>query len=109
MNSSRHSSKTKIVISPLSQIFGKPMLGMWLTSLMVLGSAIGVVYTKHLHRSRHIQLQQLQNTRDKLHVEWTQLLLEKGTLGSDVQVEKIAREQLRMIIPPPNQVAVIKP
>ena len=77
--------------------------------LLVMGSAVGVVYTKHVNRNRHIQLQQLQNTRDKLHVEWTQLLLEQGTLGSDVRVEKVAREQLGMIVPPSNQVVVIKP
>ena len=109
MNSSRHQPTSKTYISPFSEIFGRQMLGVWLMSLLVLGSAIGVVYTKHIHRSRHIQLQQLQNTRDKLHVEWTQLLLEQGTLGSDVQVEKVAREQLRMNIPSSNQMAVIKP
>jgi len=77
--------------------------------LLVIGSAVGVVYTKHVNRNRHIQLQQLQNTRDKLHVEWTQLLLEQGTLGSDVRVEEVAREQLGMIAPPSDQMVVIKP
>lgn len=109
MSSTCHPSTAKACISPFFQIFEKQMYGVWLVSLLVLGSAIGVVYTKHLYRNRHIQLQQLQNARDKLHVEWTQLLLEQGTLGSDVQVEKVAREQLRMIMPPPNQMAVIKP
>ncbi len=104
----RHQPKF-LKLSPVSRILERRVLGIWLLGLVVLGSALGVVYTKHLYRNRHIQLQQLQNTRDKLHVEWTQLLLEQGTLGSDVQVEKIAREQLGMIIPPPNQMAVIKP
>lgn len=98
-----------LVMSPFSYLMKKHLIGLWILSLLVLSSAMGVVYTKHLHRGLHIQLQQLQKERDKYHVEWTQLLLEQGTLGSDQRVEKVAREQLGMIIPPPNQIVVIKP
>ncbi len=93
----------------ISQSFNRQLLGLLLLGGLVLSSAIGVVYIKHLNRSLHIQLQQLQGFRDKLHIEWTQLLLEQGTLGSDVRVEKIAREQMGMIIPSSNQIIVIKP
>lgn len=95
--------------SPLKQLWsGYPLLIGFL-SLVVLGTAIAVVLAKHLHRGFNIQVQQLQSTRDALHVEWTQLLLEQGTLGSDVRVEKIAREQLEMIIPTPSQMMVVRP
>lgn len=80
-----------------------------LSVLLVLGSALTVVYTKYLNRNLHIQLQQLQEFRDQLHVEWTQLLLEQGTLGADVRVEKIAQKQLGMIFPTQNEITVIKP
>lgn len=83
------------------------MLG--LLVFLILISALGVVATKHFNRSLHIQLQRLQNSKDKLHVEWTQLLLEQGTLGSDVRVEQIAREKLGMITPVPSQMVVIRP
>lgn len=76
---------------------------------LVLGSALGVVFTQHFHRSLHIQLQMLQKSKDKLHEEWTRLLLEQGTLGSDLRVEQIAREKLGMTIPNPNQMVVIRP
>jgi cell division protein FtsL len=109
MNFAQYQTRTTVRISALAQIFEKRTVEIWLLGALVLGSALGVVYSKHLYRSRHIQLQQLQNTRDKLHVEWTQLLLEQGTLGSDVQVEKIAREQLGMIMLSPKQMVVIKP
>ena len=98
-----------LVLSPFAYLMNKRLLGLWVLGLLVLSSAISVVYAKHLHRGLHIQLQQLQQERDKYHVEWTQLLLEQGTLGSDLRVEKVAREQLGMIIPPPNQIVVIKP
>jgi cell division protein FtsL len=78
-------------------------------SVLVLSSAIAVVYIQYLNRNLHIQLQQLQESRDRLHIEWTQLLLEQGTLGSDIRVEKIAREHLDMLLPSPNKVLVIKP
>lgn len=86
-----------------------PQLGLGLLIFLVLSTAMGVVYTKHFNRSLHIQLQQLQDTKDKLHVEWTQLLLEQGTLGSDVRVEQIARDKLEMIVPVPSQMVVIRP
>jgi cell division protein FtsL len=89
-------------------MFGQ-QLGFGLLALLVLSSAMGVVYTKHFNRTLHIQLQQLQNTKDKLHEEWTQLLLEQGTLGSDVRVEQVAREKLGMIVPPPSQMVVVQP
>ena len=84
-------------------------LGFSILACLVLSSALAVVYTKHRNQSLHIQLQHLQNTRDALHVEWTQLLLEQGTLATDVRVERIAREQLGMVIPSPNQTVVIAP
>ncbi len=70
---------------------------------------MGVVYTKYLNRNLHIQLEALQNARDNLHIEWTQLLLEQGTLASDLRVEKIARERLDMIIPANKDIVVVQP
>ena len=109
MINSEASSSIWFDLGLISQTFSRQFLGLLLLGGLVLSSAIGVVYIKHLNRSLHIQLQQLQGLRDKLHIEWTQLLLEQGTLGSDVRVEKTAREQLGMIIPSSNQVVVIKP
>lgn len=77
--------------------------------LCVLSSALAVVVSKHLNRRLHIQLQQLQQARDALHIEWSRLLLEQGTLGSDARVEQVAREQLGMTVPAANQIMVLKP
>ncbi len=94
---------------PLVELLPRGSMSVLLLGLLVLGTALGVVYTKYLNRNLHSELQQLQATRDQLHVEWTQLLLEQGTLGSDVRVEKVARETLGMITAPSNQIVVIKP
>lgn len=95
--------------NPIIQLFEKRDLSIMILSFLVLSSALGVVYTKYLNRNLHIQLEQLQDARDNLHVEWTQLLLEQGTLASDLRVEKIAREKLGMVIPSPKEIVVIQP
>lgn len=102
-------NQNRLVANPLAQLFKKRDLKMIFLSLLVLSSALGVVYTKYLNRNLHIQLEALQNSRDNLHVEWTQQLLEQGTLASDLRVEKIAREKLGMIMPSNKEIVVIQP
>lgn len=97
------------VSNPIVQLVEKWDFKIAILGILVLGSALGVVYTKYLNRNLHIQLEQLQNARDNLHVEWTQLLLEQGTLASDVRVEKIAREKLGMVVPSNKEIVVIQP
>jgi len=94
---------------PLEALFSVPALGICFLMIGLLLSAMAVVVSKHLDRSLHIRLQQLQKTRDDLHVEWSRLLIEQGTLGSDPRVEQIAREQLKMIVPATNQIQVMRP
>lgn len=98
-----------IAETPLGLLFKKRDLKLILLGFLVLSSALGVVYTKYLNRNLHIQLELLQDTRDNLHVEWTQLLLEQGILASDLRVEKIAREKLEMIVPSTKEIVVIQP
>lgn len=96
-------------LSPLDPLFSFTQILVMLLMIGVLGSAIAVVYTQHLNRSLHIQLQHLHEMRDALHVEWSQLLLEQGTYGSDVRVEKVAQDTLKMKLPTPEQIRVIRP
>lgn len=105
------SSKTssKALRGPLEALFSIPALGMSFLMICLLFSAMAVVVSKHLDRSLHIRLQQLQKNRDDLHVEWSRLLLEQGTLGSDPRVEQIAREQLGMRLPTANHIQVMRP
>lgn len=94
---------------PLNPLFSFKVLGLSVFMLCVLGSAMAVVYIKHLNRKLHIELQQLQQSSDNLHVEWSKLLLEQGTLGSDVRVEQVAVDQLNMVLPKHDEIMVIKP
>lgn len=101
---------TRVVeLKPFLYLIQSSGLKLWVLGLLVLSSAIGVVYSKHVGRNFHTQLQELYNERDKLHVEWTQLLLERGALGADMRVEKIAREELGMRFPLQDEIVMIKP
>lgn len=76
--------------------------------LSVVSSAIGVIYTKHTARQLLAELQSLQQRRDELHAEWTQLLLEQGTWATNARVDRIARERLNMWMPPAGEIKVLR-
>jgi len=109
MFSTANAHKTIALARPLPYLIQQSLLSMFVLGLLVLSSAIGVVYIKHLYRNFHTQLQSLRDQRDKCHIEWTQLLLEQSALASDMRVEQIARNELGMIFPAPDKIVIIRP
>ena len=75
----------------------------------VLGSSLGVIYAKHEARSRFNELQQLTKARDDLDIEWAQLQLEQSTWATHGRVERVARDELRMVIPQAGDLRVVEP
>lgn len=75
---------------------------------MVFVSAIALVLVRHQSRQSFIEWQVLQQERDRLNVEWGQLQLEESTWARPARIEAVAREQLKMIAPPIEQVIIIK-
>jgi cell division protein FtsL len=94
---------------PLPYLMQQSLWSVFFVGLLVLSSAMAVVYIKHLYRNVHTQLQNLRDQRDQLHIEWTQLLLEQSALASDMRVEQIARDELGMIFPAPDKIVIIRP
>jgi cell division protein FtsL len=86
-------------------------IAMWLglVALLVVttGSATGVIYSTH--KSRHLlnDLQQLEQRRNELQVEWGQLLLEQSSLVSQGRIENVAIAELGMKIPATENVVVM--
>lgn len=80
-----------------------------LVALLVVttGSATGVIYSTH--KSRHLlnELQQLEQQRNELQVEWGQLLLEQSSLVSQGRIENVAIAELGMKIPATENVVVV--
>ena len=58
--------------------------------VMVLASALGVVYGKQEARNRFSELQKLTTARDDLDIEWGQLQLEQSTWATQGRVERVA-------------------
>jgi len=87
----------------------KRMLLPALLSLLVLGSALGVVYAKHQSRKLFVQLTELQQARDAMNVEWGQLQLELSTWATQGRIEQAARQRLHMTQVKFDEVVIVKP
>lgn len=77
--------------------------------VLVIGSALGVVYTRHESRGVAIHLGELEGDRDALIAEWSRLQLEQAWLADAGQVESKAREELGMQDPLETHILVVKP
>lgn len=84
-------------------------VGVAVLILALFCSALGLIWMRHHNRQLFIELQQLQQQQDNLNQEWTQLQLEQSTWAQQHRIETIAREQLQMISPEPQEISIIRP
>jgi len=77
--------------------------------VLLLVSAVGVVWSRHETRSLFIQLQGLHAQRDGLDIEWGQLKIEQSAWSTHGRVEQTARASLKMVIPKPDEVRLVQP
>jgi cell division protein FtsL len=82
------------------------LLFLW---VLLFGSAVAVVWSRHETRSLFIELQALSADRDALDIEWGQLKLEQSAWSTHGRVEQTARVDLRMVIPRPDEVRIVTP
>ena len=75
----------------------------------VIGSALGIVYTRHESRRHSVELGQLEDQRDAYIAEWSRLQLEQAWLADASNVESKASEQLGMRAPEETLILVIEP
>ncbi len=69
--------------------------------------AVGVIYTKHLNRQKHIELSQIQSSLDQLDIEWSRLQIEESTFSEHGLIEAVAAQRLEMVFPEGQSVVVI--
>ena len=89
------------------------MKGPWLLFdgmllIAMLTSAIAVVWSRNESRELFMRLTVQQNQRDALNVEFGRLELEQATWADPARIEQVARRQLGMINPPPQDIRVIR-
>lgn len=82
----------------------------WLAFLTLLAAgtltALSVVYTTYESRQLLNSLQDLERQRNRLQIEWGQLLLEQSSLVTQGKVEDTAIAELGMEVPDMNKVVV---
>jgi cell division protein FtsL len=79
---------------------------LWLGTL---ASAAGVIYCKHRARDLFVELESLNVERDRLEMEWGQLQLEQSAWSTHAFVERVANTRLKLSIPAPSSVQIVKP
>jgi cell division protein FtsL len=84
-------------------------LGFGLLILVLLVSALSVIYSKYQSRLIFIEIQKQERELDQYEVEWGQLQLELTTLAEQNRVEQVAREQLKLVMPVREEIIYIKP
>lgn len=75
--------------------------------LVMLATALGVVWTRHESRVLFVELQALNGERDELNIEWGRLQLEQATWAEASRIERLARDELNMQTPAQDDVVVI--
>ena len=69
--------------------------------------ALSLVTSRHDARRLFVELEREQARARQLETEYGQLQLEQSTWGMPARVEKIARENLRMQLPPAARVEIV--
>ena len=76
--------------------------------LLVLSSAVSVVYSRHENRKMFVVLQEMREQRDDMNVEWGKLQIEQSTWATHSRVASKATSQLDMIVPKTENVRMIE-
>ena len=74
----------------------------------VMGSAFGVIYSKHQSRKLFVEVQQLHKQIDELNIEWGRLQLEQSAWSAHGRIERIARKKLNMKLPMADEIVYIQ-
>ena len=77
--------------------------------IMLMLSAIAVIYSKYQSRLIFIEIQKKEKELDDYEVEWGQLQLELTTLTEENRIEVDARNRLLLTLPAQNKIIYIKP
>jgi cell division protein FtsL len=107
--SSTGNAGTPAVASSVDAAVPLVQLAVLLCLLLVLGSALSVVYLAQHSRLLFAELEGSRKAQYELDSQWNRLILERSTLLSPANIERVASKKLAMVLPPPAEVVVVKP
>lgn len=93
------------VLAYISEVIHSPCSLILLAALV---SALSLIYVSNTARDLRAEMHQATVTRDQLHVQWQQLLIEKGTWIMQARVQATAERRLHMMIPDRKSIVVIQ-
>jgi cell division protein FtsL len=76
--------------------------------LVLVACALSLVTSRHQARKLRVEVEREVARSRAYEVEYGQLQLEQSTWGMPARIEKIARENLRMLLPPSARVEVVE-
>lgn len=100
----------KLQQASLLQVISKDirrLRGLLVLSLLVLCTALMVVYMTHLNRELMAEREQLLQQRDALDVEWRHLVIEQSALAEHSRIEQLAQRNLSMQRPSEAQEVLV--
>lgn len=78
-------------------------------SVILLITALAVIYSKHYSRLIFIEIQKQERLLDQKEVEWGQTQLELTTFSEQTRVELVARQKLKLKTPEREKIVYLKP
>ncbi len=79
-----------------------------LVALILILSALAVIYNSFVNRHLAHEWQALGNSHTQLQEEYGRLMLEYSTLAAPSRIEVLARDELNMIFPDKNNTRIIE-
>ncbi len=76
-------------------------------AMLTLISALSLVYVTNSVRTLNAEVQQSLDEKDRLLLQWNQLLLEKSSMLMQSRVENVAEERLSMAFPDSKVVVMV--
>jgi cell division protein FtsL len=83
--------------------------GVGMVFMVLLVSAVAVIYYQYRARLLFIDIQQQENTLDRYETEWGQMQLELTMLAEQNRIESVAIKQLKLVMPKREEIIYIKP
>ncbi len=77
--------------------------------VILVGSAVMVIYSKYHSRLLFTRIQELEKALDRYEVEWGQLQLEMTTLTEHSRIERLALTRRLMHEPAREEIVYLKP
>ncbi|MBV0932689.1 cell division protein FtsL [Marinobacterium weihaiense] len=90
-----------------SELAGPVVLVLLLT-LMVMGSAMAVIFSAYEYRRLFNEHQVLVRQWDELQVEWGQYLLEQSVWSAHHRIEALATSEMDMVIPATEAIEIVR-